>query len=293
MKYKAWLQVGGIVVFLSGMVAAALFSVVFASSDETTAETPTQPPELATEVARVTPSASPTPPPPVDTPTPAPATETPASPADTPTPPPPPTEPPTPTPTVAPTELPTVAPTEPPPSPAATDTPTTPPAPPLASAPILLAPDDGIEVSGTRPDLLWWWDGDITANGNYYFIVTIWLEDQRDPIDVAWVKYPCYRYDQIPEGKEGQTWEFRWRVTVVEGIPTDNKSWSPVETCGPWPHPVEVWNPGAVIRRVAGESEVRSVKVVVEPPISVDPCPPGGCKDDNEDDPPPRPQDRD
>jgi hypothetical protein len=163
--------------------------------------------------------------------------------------------------------------------------PTPSPPPTLLSAPTLIAPDDGSESGGTRPDLIWQWEGNV-LDSDYYYEVSIWLEDQQDPIDVAWIQYPCYRYDQVPEGKEGQTWEFRWRVAVVKGKPGEKKQWSPVEPCSKWPT-VSVWDPGLLTEtgRISAISEQRLVKVIVEPP-PIPGCPPGGCKETPE--PPPR-----
>jgi hypothetical protein len=133
--------------------------------------------------------------------------------------------------------------------------------------------------TGARPDLIWVWVGDMTQFPDYYFEVTIWLVGQKQPIDVAWARYPCYRYDQVPEGREGQTWEFRWSATIVEGIPGEPKDWSPVQSCGTWENAIDVWNPGTITRRITEVSEQRSVKVDVINPIG-EPCPPGGCQPD-------------
>jgi hypothetical protein len=195
---------------------------------------------------------------------------------------------PTPTPTGTPTSTPTNTPTPtltPTPTVTPTPIPTPTPNPTLAPAPALNTPEDGFVSGGTRPDLIWHWEGSV-LDSDYYYEVSIWLEDQQDPIDVAWVQYPCYRYDQVPEGKKGQTWEFQWRVAVVKGKPGEKKQWSPVEPCSKWPT-VSVWDPGLLTEtvRISAISEQRLVKVIVEPPITPG-CPPGGCKETHG--PPPR-----
>jgi tetratricopeptide (TPR) repeat protein len=128
-------------------------------------------------------------------------------------------------------------------------------------APVLIAPENGLVSIGILPDLIWEW-GDIIQQEDYYYEVIIWLEGQPNPIDVAWVQYPCYRYDQIPEGQEGQIWTFSWTISVVKGIPANVKQWSPMQQCGSWAN-ISVWNPGEIIMNVSEISEMRSVRVGV------------------------------
>jgi hypothetical protein len=148
-----------------------------------------------------------------------------------------------------------------------------PPSPTPIPAPKLISPQDGFESVGDRPDLIWGW-GDITQKEDYYYEVTIWLQGQPNPIDVAWVQYPCYRYDQIPEGKEGQIWTFWWTISVVKGTPGKLKQWSPVQSCNYW-RDVSVWDPGLIkeTRKISEISEWRSVKVIVQSPTTSDPLP--------------------
>lgn len=161
-------------------------------------------------------------------------------------------------------------------------TPTFTPIPTPVSAPILIAPENAAEFVETRPDLIWIWDGDIIQDDNFYFEVKTWLNDKKDPIDVAWVRYPCYRYDEVIEGVEDQVWEFRWNVIVVKGIPGEPKSWSPVEPCGQW-STVPVWDPGLITQTVAISeiSEKRLIKVIIGPSATLG-VPPGGEDDDDD-----------
>ena len=193
-----------------------------------------------------------------------------------------PTHQPTVTPTSSSTSTPTVIdiPTNSP-TPSATSTPTnTPtvtltPTPTLAPAPVLLTPENDFLSNGERPDLIWGW-GDVTQDYNYYYEVTIWLEDQTDPIDAAWVRYPCYRYDEVKEAEYGQTWRFRWSVSVVNGTPGSEKQWSPIQPCGPWvDNVIQVWNPGLSTStlKISGISEQRWVTIVVDSPTSPGPPP--------------------
>ena len=176
---------------------------------------------------------------------------------------------------------------------------------PKYPAPNLIAPEDGHVSGGHRPDLIWSWDGDL--NENHYFEVTIQLKinDQWKPIDIAWLKYPCYKYDDVPEGSSPeQVWEFLWEVAVVEGTPGAPKQWSPVEECGGWKQ-VKVWDPPGLVTEtmtietgitettivsrtetatISQPEEQRLIKVEVVIKNPPDPCPPGGC----EPDPPPR-----
>ncbi len=167
-------------------------------------------------------------------------------------------------------------------------TPTFTPTPILISAPILIAPENAAKIDETRPDLIWIWDEDITQDDNFYFEVKTWLNDKKDPIDVAWVRYPCYRYDEVIEGGEGQVWEFRWNVIVVKGIPGEPKQWSPVESCGQWPS-VSVWNPGLITQTITISeiSEKRLIKVIIGS-SAIPGVPPGGKDDDDGDDGPSR-----
>lgn len=164
----------------------------------------------------------------------------------------------------------------PPPTPTPTLTPT------LAPTPKLVEPENGFNSPGTRPGLTWEW-GDIILSENYYYEVKIFLEDQSDPIDVAWLQIPCYRYDDVSEGKKDQTWKFYWEVAVVQGTHGTPKQWSPVNMCSQqWSNDIEVWDPGLITEtiRISGVSEHRQVTVIVEPPATPG-VPPGGDNDNN------------
>jgi hypothetical protein len=182
----------------------------------------------------------------------------------------------TPTPTATSTPTPTAN-----PMPTTTPTPTITPTPTRTSSPTLVSPPNDFASHGARPDLIWDWS-DITQDNNFYYEVTIWLENQEKPIDVAWVRYPCYRYDKVEEGEDDQTWRFRWSVSVVKGSPGLEKQWSPIQSCGRWSNNViQVWDPGLITStlQISGLSEQRWIAVVVDSPTTPGP-PPGGDDDD-------------
>lgn len=141
-----------------------------------------------------------------------------------------------------------------------------PPTPVPSPAPYLISPVNDFVSSGTRPDLLWEW-GNLVLKDDYYYEITIWLDGVANPIDVAWIQSPCYRYDQVPEGREGQIWTFRWAIAVVKGNPGNEKQWSPVQQCGSWNN-IRVFDPDEIIVKVSALSEVRSVKVQVQSPAT-------------------------
>jgi hypothetical protein len=163
--------------------------------------------------------------------------------------------------TPPPTHLPTATPTPsppPPPTPAPTIlTPTLPIT--LASAPELVDPPDGTAISiRIRLDHAWTWDGVLGPDD--YFQVEVWnsYNDFSTPIDVAWVKVSTYKYDSNPNPAYGV--EYRWRITVVRGIPAREKDWSTPET--------QVWDPGRQPIQVSEESTTWV--------LLIDPgCPPG------------------
>jgi uncharacterized protein YraI len=116
-------------------------------------------------------------------------------------------------------------------------------APILASAPALLEPPDGTSIAlPNRLDLAWTWDR--TLGPNDYFQVEIWnrYNDFAVPTDVAWVKSFFYKYDRVEEGYDR---EYRWRITVVRGIPAGEKSWSTPDN--------RVWEPGSQFQLVSEE----------------------------------------
>jgi hypothetical protein len=115
----------------------------------------------------------------------------------------------------------------------------------LAPAPKLIEPLDGTAVSiKARLDLTWVWDGTLGAND--FFRVEIWnnYNDFSTPIDVAWVKVFTYKYDSNPNPAYGV--EYRWRITVVRGIPAREKDWSTSEN--------RVWEPTGHPAQVSQES---------------------------------------
>jgi hypothetical protein len=115
----------------------------------------------------------------------------------------------------------------------------------LAPAPKLIEPLDGTAVSiKTRLDLAWTWDE--TLGLNDFFRVEIWnnYNDFSTPIDVAWVKAFTYKYDSNPNPAYGV--EYRWRITVIRGIPVREKDWSTPEN--------RVWEPTGHPTQVSEES---------------------------------------
>ena len=129
----------------------------------------------------------------------------------------------------------------------------------LGPAPALLEPPDGTAVSlRIRMDLAWTWDGSLGPDD--YFRVEIWnkYDDFKTPIDVAWVKALTYRSD----GGVNPIYdtEYRWKITVIRGIPPREKDWS---TPGN-----QVWEPSGQYVPISHESD--TWKLIVDPV-----CPPG------------------
>jgi hypothetical protein len=111
----------------------------------------------------------------------------------------------------------------------------------LALAPRLIEPLDGTAVSiKARLDLAWTWEG--TLGPDDFFQVEVWnnYNDFSTPIDVAWVKALTYKYDSNPNPAYGV--EYRWRITVIRGIPAREKDWSTPENrvWEPIGHPIQV-----------------------------------------------------
>jgi hypothetical protein len=148
-----------------------------------------------------------------------------------------------PIPTITPSPTPTLIPT-----PTAISTPVPTPRVPtltrpttLAPAPRLIEPLDGTAVSiKARLDLAWTWKG--TLGPDDFFQVEVWnnYNDFSTPIDVAWVKALTYKYDSTPIPAYGV--EYRWRITVIRGIPAREKDWSTPENrvWEPIGHPIQV-----------------------------------------------------
>jgi hypothetical protein len=162
----------------------------------------------------------------------------------------------------------------PPPPPSTQPTPT--PSPTVTDhqvtfAPQLLDPQNNAGQYRNRIDLEWDWPG--TLGPDDYFRVEIWnrynvccpFADGEEfannviPIDVAWVKNKFYRYDEVEEAFDR---EFKWRITVVRGIPPHPKQWSTPEN--------EVWEPAAQFEVITDPSEMRTLFVEPgeEPPPS-------------------------
>lgn len=115
----------------------------------------------------------------------------------------------------------------------------------LTPAPSLIEPLDGTAVSiKARLDLTWAWDG--TLGPDDFFRVEIWnnYNDFSRPIDVAWVKVFTYKYDSNPNPAYGV--EYRWRITVIRGMPAREKDWSTPEN--------RVWEPTGHPTQVSQES---------------------------------------
>jgi len=129
----------------------------------------------------------------------------------------------------------------------------------LAPPPTLLEPPDGTSVSlKIRLDLAWTWDG--TLGPDDYFRVEIWndFNDFSTPVDVAWVKDTIYKNDSNTNPIYGP--EYRWRTTVVRGVPVREKDWSTAED--------RVWEPNDQYRPISQESETWTL--IIDPA-----CPPG------------------
>ncbi len=147
--------------------------------------------------------------------------------------------------------------------------------PPPAPAPTLLEPPDGTKVSmSTRLDLAWKWDG--TLGENDYFQVEIWNKYNNfdRPIDVAWVKGSVYKYEAVEMAYHP---DYRWRITVISGIPAGEKDWSIPENLA--------WEPSNQFELVSEESEIWTL--FIEPPDHAPAPPPpdiGGDDDDDDDD---------
>jgi len=130
---------------------------------------------------------------------------------------------------------------------------------PLAPAPTLLEPPDGTAVSlKIRLDLAWTWDG--TLGPDDYFRVEIWNDFNHfsTPVDVAWVKDTIYKNDSNINPIYGP--EYRWKITVVRGIPVREKDWSTAEN--------RAWEPNDQYRPISQESETWTL--IIDPA-----CPPG------------------
>ena len=129
----------------------------------------------------------------------------------------------------------------------------------LAPAPTLLEPPDGTAVSlKIRLDLAWTWEE--TLGPDDYFRVEIWndFNDFSTPVDVAWVKDTIYKNDSNSNPICGP--EYRWRITVVRGIPAREKDWSNAEN--------RVWEPSDEYLPASQESEIWTL--IIDPA-----CPPG------------------
>jgi hypothetical protein len=144
----------------------------------------------------------------------------------------------------------------------------------LASAPTLTKPEAGATTdSPNRLGLAWTWDGTLKSDGNFpndYFRVEIWngYNNFTEPIDVAWVQVTDYAYEQVNLPYHP---EYRWRVTVIRGIPAGTKSWS-----------TQVWEPSNRFILVSEESEIRHL--TIRPPESENPLPSTPTPDDDDDD---------
>jgi hypothetical protein len=174
-----------------------------------------------------------------------------------------------PTPTPEPTRLPPVPPS---PTPRPTRLPAVPPSPTpvpatqppsapvaLAAAPTLVDPPDGTAVSvKARLDLAWSWPGSLGPDD--YFQVEVWnsFNGFDTPIDVAWVKVLTYKYDSNPNPNFGP--EYRWRISVIRGIPAREKDWSTAEN--------RVWEPNSRSVPISAASD--TWKLIIDPG-----CPPG------------------
>jgi hypothetical protein len=131
--------------------------------------------------------------------------------------------------------------------------------PPLLPAPTLLEPPDGTAVSlKIRLDLAWTWEG--TLGPDDYFQVEIWndFNDFSAPVDVAWVRDSIYKNDSNTNPIYGP--KYRWRITVIRGIPVREKDWSTAEN--------RVWEPSDEYRPISQESETWTL--IIDPA-----CPPG------------------
>jgi hypothetical protein len=163
---------------------------------------------------------------------------------------------PSPSPSLSPPSLPSLTP-EPPPTPALPPTPGAPIT--LMPGPTLFEPPDGTAVSlKIRLDLAWTWHE--TLGPDDYFRVEIWnnYDDFSNPIDVAWVKAFTYRDDSSRNPQYGS--EYRWRITVVRGLPAREKDWSTPEN--------QVWEPSNQFVPISEESETWTLVIDRA-------CPPG------------------
>jgi hypothetical protein len=146
---------------------------------------------------------------------------------------------------------------------------------PSYPAPVLTAPDNGIDVNGTFPPLDWNWNGELGENE--YFEVRVWHENiTKYRPALGWVKVPHFDYN-ITQELQGK---YYWTVLVVEGQDARTKDWWRPET---FPYPV--WD-GKLVRELGPEGEVRFFFYVPPldickncgSPISKDPCPFPPCK---------------
>ena len=138
---------------------------------------------------------------------------------------------------------------------------------PPAPAPALLEPPDDTRIDiCNRLDLFWTWNG--TLGPDEYFQVEIWnrFNDFDEPIDVAWIKVSIYRYDYLDIGYHP---DYKWRVTVVKGIPAREKDWSTSEN--------PVWEPSDQYEPISEPSATWRLMVDCSPPPpQPQPTPSGG-----------------
>ncbi len=138
------------------------------------------------------------------------------------------------------------------------------PVPLLAIAPVLVAPENGEEFIEVRPDLIWTWEEDKLQDPYHFYEITIWLDDQEDPIDVALGQYPCYRYDLIRDEDYATSLELWWSISVVKGFAGKEKTWSPLQ-CGQW-EDIRVYDPHLIMQQISEMSERRLVRIVARTP---------------------------
>jgi uncharacterized protein YraI len=132
------------------------------------------------------------------------------------------------------------------------------------SAPVLTAPDNGLDVNGTFPPLDWYWDGELGENE--YFEVRVWHENIKTyhPA-LGWVKVPHFDYN-ITQELQGK---YYWTVLVVEGKDARTKDWWKPEA---FPYPV--WD-GEPVRDLSPEGEIRFFFYLPPPDICTNCVNPG------------------